>query len=87
MKPREITRSIELARRAGKPICSNGRGFWLADSADEVIACADDLNRRIRTQRRTERALRRTGLRMKEPGVQINIEQLHIDSVQIGGNE
>ena len=77
---REITRSIERSRRAGVPICSNGSGFWITDDPAELLVCADDLSRRIRTQRQTERALRRTARRMQaEEKAGMRFSQLNLD--------
>lgn len=62
---RIVERSIEELRALGKPICSDASGIWIADTADEVRACADRLNRRLVTQYRTVRAMRQTAQRMR----------------------
>ena len=66
---RIVERSIEELRANGRPICSDAGGIWIADTADEVRACADRLNRRLVTQYRTVRALRATAARMRAPVV------------------
>ena len=61
---RVIEQSIESLRKDGVPVCTAGDGAWLALEADEVRACADRLNRRLRSQYLTVRALRATARRM-----------------------
>jgi len=64
---RIVERAIESLRENGRPICSDASGIWIADTADEVRACADRLNRRLVTQYRTVRAMRQTAQRMRAP--------------------
>jgi thiamine pyrophosphate-dependent acetolactate synthase large subunit-like protein len=64
---RVIEAAVEAARREGAPICSDGSGLWLAQTAEEVRECADRLNRRLVTQYRTVRAMRQTAQRMRAP--------------------
>jgi len=66
---RIVERAIEELRSQGRPICSDASGIWIAQTADEVRACADRLNRRLVTQYRTVRAMRRTAQRMRVPVV------------------
>ena len=55
--PRDVTRSIQRARLAGKPICASGAGYFLASDAAELARCVRGLDRRLREIRRTREAL------------------------------
>lgn len=71
--PRDVTRSIQRARLAGKPICASGAGYFLASDAAELARCVRGLDRRLREIRRTREAL---GDILQEM-----TGQLHIDRV------
>jgi hypothetical protein len=62
---RIVERAIEQSRLEGFPVISDGDGVYLAQTAEEVRACADRLNRRLVTQYKTVRAMRRTAQRMR----------------------
>lgn len=65
--PWEVTRRICVERRAGAPILSDpGAGFWLAESAEELLRCSAALRRRAREICRTARALENYVRRQKD---------------------
>jgi biotin operon repressor len=64
---RNVEAEVNRLRLQGVPIISDGDGYRYARNADEVRACADALARRLVTQYRTVRALRRAARRMDEP--------------------
>lgn len=66
---RIVERAIEQSRLEGFPVISDGDGVYLAQTSEEVRACADRLNRRLISQYRTVRSMRRTAARMKAPVV------------------
>lgn len=55
--PREVTRAIQRARLAGKPICASGTGFFLASDSRELARYVRGLDRRMREIRRTRDAV------------------------------
>lgn len=55
--PREVTRAIQRARLAGKPICASGTGFFLASDSRELARYVRGLDRRLGEIRRTREAL------------------------------
>jgi hypothetical protein len=65
---RSVQAAIQELRLAGQPIITDPEGSWrgmrLARDADEAMACAVALRRRLATQYLTYRALRGTARRM-----------------------
>lgn len=66
---REVEQAVQSLRLAGHPIVSSGDGIRLSDDPDEVEACARRLMGRLRSQRLTAVAMRRTARRLREPAV------------------
>lgn len=64
---RETEQAVQALRLAGQPIVSSGDGIRLSDDPDEVEACARRLLHRLRAQRRTAVAMRRTARTMRQP--------------------
>lgn len=62
---REVESLIQAARLDGVPIVSDGDGYWLARTPQELRECADRLRHRLVTQYQTVRALRRTARRLE----------------------
>ena len=65
LSTRKVQSAIVELRLEGKPVLSDGDGIRLAETADEADACTDTLRRRLVTQYRTYRALRRTARAMR----------------------
>ena len=61
---RSVQEILQGLRLAGHPIISDRDGVRLARTADEAMACAVALRRRLATQYQTCRALRGTARRM-----------------------
>lgn len=61
---REVEMEIQRYRLEGIPILSDGDGYRMAQSAEEVQHCADRLRRRAANQFITARAMRRAARRM-----------------------
>lgn len=64
MSTRLFEKCVQMLRRAGEPIASNGEGYWLARTPQELDATMRSLTHRLREQGRTIRGLRdaRSGL-------------------------
>lgn len=62
---REVETLIQMARIDGVPIVSDSDGYRLATSPEELRECADALARRLVSQYRTVRALRKTARRLE----------------------
>ena len=58
LSPRDVTRAVYDERRHGAPILSDpGAGFWLAETAEELLRCVAALHRRAGEIRQTAEAL------------------------------
>ena len=55
--PRQITKAIEKLRKSGVPICANGEGFFLAETAEELSAYLRAFDRRMLQMQKTRLAL------------------------------
>lgn len=62
---RTVEQEVQAARLRSVPIISDSDGYRLAQSAEEVEACAAALRRRAAHQFVTARALRRAARRMR----------------------
>lgn len=64
---RKVQAATQELRLAGWPVVSDGEGMALATDPAAVRLCADALGKRLATQYRTVRALRRTASEMGQP--------------------
>lgn len=64
---REVEEAAEAAAAAGYPLCAGARGLWVASSADELRDYEDRLRRRIHSQMRRVRGIRRARRAYEEP--------------------
>lgn len=61
---RMVEQAITDLRLQGKPVCSDGRGVWIATTAEEMAGQAQRLRERAIHQLLTARAVRQTARRM-----------------------
>ena len=77
---REVTRSIEAARRLGVPICASsdgeGGGFYRPADSSELAVYLTERESRTRTIQEVTGAMRETLERMKEKEKPLSAEQL-----------
>lgn len=62
---RSVEEAVQVERLAGAPILSDGDGYRLAGTSDELEAQVQRLRRRAANQFLTARAVRQTARRMK----------------------
>lgn len=67
---RDVELEVQRYRVAGIPIVSNGDGYWLAQTPEEVIDCYRWLRGKYLAQARTAWSLKRAAARMKREAVQ-----------------
>lgn len=63
--PTDIRLSVEDARLHGAAICSSTNGYWLSSDPSEIRRCIESLTRRIGSQAKTIRAMRKTANRLQ----------------------
>lgn len=56
---RDFERAVEALRNAHKPICSGPRGYYLADSSEDIAGCVAYLRTIAMSHLRTLRSMRR----------------------------
>ena len=61
---RAVEAAVEALRTEGVPVCTGRDGAWLAQSREELLENVSALQRRVMTQYRTVRSMRRTAQRM-----------------------
>lgn len=82
LKRRDITRSIQRERLAGKPICatndSHNPGYFLTDDPAELQRYITSLDRRVREIRKTRSAMQKTMHRIESETEQLSMIVIEI---------
>ena len=82
LKRRDITRSIQRERLAGKPICatndSHNPGYFLTDDPAELQRYITTLDRRVREIRKTRSAMQKTMHRIESETEQLSMIVIEI---------
>lgn len=63
--PRPVTKSIQMERLDGAPICSGQNGYYLTDDANEHAVFLAGYERRFVSMAKTYNALKRTQMKME----------------------